>query len=416
MAGIFGFATKDCQMTLHPRHNLAISTILGSLAFTVPALALDADDFATKVAALVGQGSAKVSFSSVEPDGDTIVLKSVRMEAPGEPAVEFGDITFDGVEDETGGSYHVDQAIFQDIDFTRDGVRITVDDMELSGLTIPADLDADPIDTISFYEGFSTGMIRVEKDRKEIFSMAGTILDIDRADDDASIGMKMDGSDISVDLSQIKDPKARRALSDLGYTTLSGDLKFDGIWELASGTLNIREYSLNLDEVGRLAVALEVSGYTRDFIKAIQQAKTAAAANPDPQAAQQSMGIVMMGMLQQLSFKSASVQFEDDSVTEKALAYAGKQQGVTGEQMRQSVKFMLPLMLGQLGIPALQQQISAAANVYLDNPETITITAKPANPVAVPVIMGAGMGDPKSLVDLLNVQVTANEPVLLCCE
>ena len=237
-------------MTLHPRHNLAISTILGSLAFTVPALALDADDFATKVAALVGQGSAKVSFSSVEPDGDTIVLKSVRMEAPGEPAVEFGDITFDGVEDETGGSYHVDQAIFQDIDFTRDGVRITVDDMELSGLTIPADLDADPIDTISFYEGFSTGMIRVEKDRKEIFSMAGTILDIDRADDDASIGMKMDGSDISVDLSQIKDPKARRALSDLGYTTLSGDLKFDGIWELASGTLNIREYSLNLDEVG----------------------------------------------------------------------------------------------------------------------------------------------------------------------
>ena len=103
-------------------------------------------------------------------------------------------------------------------------------------------------------------------------------------------------------------------------------------------------------------------------------------------------------------------------MTEKALAYAGKQQGVTGEQMRQSVKFMLPLMLGQLGIPALQQQISAAANVYLDNPETITITAKPANPVAVPVIMGAGMGDPKSLVDLLNVQVTANEPVLLCCE
>ena len=90
--------------------------------------------------------------------------------------------------------------------------------------------------------------------------------------------------------------------------------------------------------------------------------------------------------------------------------------GVTGEQMGQSLKFMVPLMLGQLGIPALQQQVTAAANAFLDNPQSFSITARPANPVAVPVLLGAGMGDPKSLVDLLNVQVTANEPVMLCCK
>lgn len=117
----------------------------------------------------------------------------------------------------------------------------------------------------------------------------------------------------------------------------------------------------------------------------------------------------MMGMMQQLTFNSASVRFDDASLTRRALDFAGKQQGVSGEQMGQALKGMLPLMLGQLGIPALQQQISAAANVYLDNPGNITITAKPAQPVAVPVIMGAGMGNPKSLVDLLNVQVTANQ-------
>lgn len=77
---------------------------------------------------------------------------------------------------------------------------------------------------------------------------------------------------------------------------------------------------------------------------------------------------------------------------------------------------MLPLMLGGLGIPSLQKQISAAANIYLDNPQNITISAFPASPVAVPVIMGAGMGNPKSLVDLLNVQITANEPVETCCK
>jgi hypothetical protein len=148
----------------------------------------------------------------------------------------------------------------------------------------------------------------------------------------------------------------------------------------------------------------------------MQQAQAAAAANPDPEAAQQAMGFAMLGMLQQLSFNSASVRFDDASVTEKALTFAGKQQGMSGDQMRMAIKGMMPLMLGQLGLPALQQQISAATNIYLDNPGNITISAKPASPVAVPVIMGAGMGDPKTLVDLLNVQVTANDPVVLCCK
>ena len=163
-------------------------------------------------------------------------------------------------------------------------------------------------------------------------------------------------------------------------------------------------------------MSLEISGYTLEFIKGLQEAQAASAANPDRKAAQQAMGFAMMGMLQQLSFNSASIQFQDDSLTGKALDYAGKQQGVSGEQMGQSLKFMLPMMLGQLGIPALQQQISAAASAFLENPQTFTITARPANPVEVPMIMGAGMGDPKSLVDLLNVQVTANDPVLMCCE
>lgn len=406
-------------MTIHstPKRMFAASLLAATLSgLAWPALALDADDFATKVAAVASQGGARLSFASVEPDGDTIVLKSARFEARGEPPIEVGDITFDGVEDGNDGSYHVDQMWFDDIDVAKDGIRLTVADMEMSGLTIPAKSTYDSLDTMLFYDGFSTGRITVQNDGKEVFSLARLSLEVDRADDDSSVSMTMDGSDIAIDLSEINDPKARGALRELGYTNLTGDLKLDGVWEVEAGIFNMSEYSLTLDDVGRLAMSLEVSGYTLEFIKAMQQAQAVAAANADPQAAQQAMGVAMMGMLQQLRFNSASIQFEDDSVTDKALAYAGKQQGVTADQMRQSVKFMLPLMLGQLGIPALQQQISAAASAYLDNPGSFTITAKPASPVAVPVIMGAAMGDPKSLVDLLNIQISANEPTLLCCK
>ena len=59
--------------------------------------------------------------------------------------------------------------------------------------------------------------------------------------------------------------------------------------------------------------------------------------------------------------------------------------------------------------PALQQQITAAANAYFDNPESLTITAQPAEPVPFAQIMGIGATDPRQLVDLLDVKVTAND-------
>jgi hypothetical protein len=246
--------------------------------------------------------------------------------------------------------------------------------------------------------------------------MAGVDMQVERQDDGSKVDMRMNGSDLKIDLSTIDDPKARDAIQQLGYETLTGDIKLDAAWDATAGTINMQEYSLSLDEVGRLSMSMEISGYTLEFIKAMQQAQASAAANPDPQAAQQALGFAMLGMLQQLSFNSASVRFEDASVTERALAFAGKQQGVSGDQMRMALKGMLPLMLGRIGIPELQKQIAAAASVYLDNPENITITAQPASPVAVPVLMGAGMGNPKSLVDLLNVQVSANKPVEVCCK
>jgi hypothetical protein len=405
-------------MTFHPRirQNLFLSTVLGSLALSTPVMALDADDFATKFSALSNQNGSKLSFSAVEPDGNTVVLKSATAKAPGQPPFELGDITFNGVEETGGGSYFVDSAVFSDVNIKDGPTSVSISDIEMTGLTIPADGDMSSVDDILFYEGFSTGAISVQTNGAQIFSMSGLDLNVERPGGGTKVNMVMDGSGLKIDPSKINDPKARDTFKQLGYDTLTGDLKLNGTWDVDSGMVDLSNYSITLDDVGRLAMSIQISGYTLEFIKAMQQAQVAAASNPDPQAAQQAIGFAMLGMMQQLSFNSASIRFEDASVTERALAFAGKKQGLSGDDMRGALKGMLPLMLGGLGIPSLQKQISAAASTYLDNPENITISATPSSPVAVPVIMGAGMGDPKSLVDLLNVQITANEPVESCCK
>lgn len=400
-----------------PKRLLSASLLVAALSgFAAPAMALDADDFATKLSAMTNTGGNKLSFSAVEPDGSTVVLKSVRLEAPGQPPFNIGDVAFKGVEEVDDGSYFVNEAVFSSIKISEGASTFSVDGIEMSGLTIPADADTSTLNGMLFYEGFSTGEIRVDTKGANVFSMVGLDLDVERAEDGSKVDMKMTGTDLRIDLSKMDNPKAKDALEQLGYNILTGDLKLDGTWDAEAGLINLQDYSLNLDEVGRLAMTMQISGYTLEFIKAMQQAQAASASNPDPQAAQQAMGFAMLGMLQQLSFNSASIRFEDASVTERALAFAGKKQGVSGDQMRMALKGMLPLMLGRLGIPDLQKQISAAASIYLDNPENITISATPANPVAVPVIMGASMGDPRTLVDLLNVQINANKPVEICCK
>ena len=57
----------------------------------------------------------------------------------------------------------------------------------------------------------------------------------------------------------------------------------------------------------------------------------------------------------------------------------------------------------------LQNQISAAVNTYLDDPKSLKISAEPTEPVPFPMIMGAAMGAPQTIPQVLGVTVTANE-------
>ncbi len=117
----------------------------------------------------------------------------------------------------------------------------------------------------------------------------------------------------------------------------------------------------------------------------------------------------MLGLMQQMSFTHAEISFADAGITQRGLEYAGAQQGQSADQMKQLVKAMVPIGLSQLKLGELQNTVSAAVNAYLDKPENITISAAPENPVPFPMIMGAAMGAPETLVKMLGVSVTSNE-------
>jgi hypothetical protein len=393
--------------TSHFRTLLA-GAALASLAS--PAFALDGADLLAKLNATYATSGVTVSSSNVAVDGSTVTLEGTEVKATGaEAPIKLGTVTMEGVEEDGDGGYTIETVGFQDVNITEAESTVTAKDIAISGVTVPGTVKPGTLESLLMYESASTGPINVSAKGKEVFSMSGMEANVTRMDGDAGLEFDATMSDLKADLTTVEDPKAKDALAKLGLTSLEGKVAMSGSWELASGKLAVDEYSFDFKDVGSLNLSLEFSGYTLDFLKGIQEAIKASEANPNKEEANAALGMSMMGLVQQLTFNSASISFEDASITKKLLDYAGSEQGVTGDQMAQSLKGLIPVMIAQLNMPDLQNQISAAANTFLDDPKSLTISAEPKEPVPFPMIMGAAMGAPQTIPQVLGVTVTAND-------
>ncbi|MDV4156440.1 MULTISPECIES: hypothetical protein [Rhizobium] len=394
------------------KHLRNLHLMMASTAFLTlasPALALDGTDMMKKLNAATSAGGTVITFEKAEADGDTVTATGVQVGSSSLPGdtLKIGDLTFEGVEEIEGGGYHAKTVSFPDIDISHEEGRFSANEIQITGLTIPANATGDTLNAILLYETVSTGPIALNIKGKDVFAIESIESNLERQDGGFSYDANVAG--LKADLSQVEDANAKEAIEKLGLTTLDGAVTMKGIWEIESGKVAVDEYAFDFKNVGRLNFAVDFSGYTLGFIKSLQEAVKTAEANPNKEEANQAVGLAMLGLMQQLTINSASIRFDDASITKKALDYAGSQQGVTGDQLAQSLKGLVPMMMAQLNMPELQNQVAAAVTTYLDGPKSLTISAVPEKPVPVPMIIGAAMGAPNTIPSVLGVKVTAND-------
>jgi hypothetical protein len=384
------------------------STTFISLASS--AFALDGNDLVAKLNALSSANGVVVAAASTAVDGDTVTLSgvTVTLTTADNKKIPVGDVKLEGVTESEDG-YEVKKASFADINIIDNGNGATAKDIYIEGLSIPSKPEPGTLSSMMLAESFHVGPTTIVSANKQVMSLDEITANYNVADDESKIDFDANVSGIKVDLSSTPDPKAQETIKALGLEALNGEIGMKGGWTLADGKLDITEYSFDFEKVGRLDINVSLSGYTLAFIKNMQDSMKAAEANPDKAAGQQAMGMAMMGLMQQLIYNSASVRFDDAGITAKLLDYAGKQQGVDGKQFAQSIKAMVPMMIGQLKAPELEKQISDAANVYLEDPKSLEVSSDPAQPLPFPQIMGAAMGNPADLAKTLNVSISANQ-------
>lgn len=383
---------------------LAATTVL---CLSGPAIALDGNAFLAQINKNFAAKGLALSAESVSVNGSDVTMTGVTFKPPGVDAkpIKLGDVSFAGVEEDQEQNYTADKVTFPDLNVTEDGATMTARDLSMSGLFVAANPDDMSLDNLAPVENIHSGPVVVRKDGKDIFSIEGMDLNSTVREDDSGIDSDWVVNAMKIDLPETPDPKARETIEKLGMQTIEGMIALKSSWEKEKGSIRMDALSMDLKNIGKLDVSLGISGFTIDLLKQINAVSKDMA---DP-AKKDASGLQIMGLMQQLTFDSARIRFEDASITRRTLEFAGSQQGVSGDQLAQSLKAMTPLMVGQLNLPDLQASITAAATAFLDDPKSLTVTAAPSAPVALPVIMGAAMGAPNSLPTVLGVKVSAND-------
>ncbi|WP_320200678.1 hypothetical protein RMR16_024995 (plasmid) [Agrobacterium sp. rho-13.3] len=384
------------------------------------AYALDGQDLLAKVNANTAQNGLTFTAGSIEVDGDDIHLKglaSAAVEYPGQK-VELGNITLQDVEQREDGGYMIGRIDVPDITRVDGRTKVVAEGISIRNCQIAALPKGQTVDTLSFCRSVETGPVKIINYDKEFASIESMGYEISLLPDSAGLGFEAAVEGIYVNF--VEAPKAdamtNASLKAAGLEEVKAGFASSGSWTLADGRMKLDESRLTIDDIGTLDFGFDISGYTLETIYALAD-ETAALVKAKGDGVEQghdpAVGIekAILDMAGKVSLNSSFIRYEDDGLTEKLVEFFAKERGTSVSEFNEALKFTMEAQIAQfepwLGAE-FATSVKAAARDYLDDPESLIVAAKPTNTVPFMAVASA-MSEPKTLIELLAVEVKANE-------
>lgn len=383
-------------MTHTIRHGARLAFAAAALAFLhAPVHAQSADDIANRLIAIAkAQGATLAEFSSASETGAGVLIEGFHVESDKPEHVET----------------RVDSVLFSNPELTEDGIKadtitikgfsadsgnsqFAIGDGVLEGVTIPGAMDAamdgkSPVPAVYSKMHFSNITVTTD-DQVEIPIASFTIENSDFVDTQPrKITLAVEG--ISLTAENATDEDAKAQMKALGYESILGHLRGDFRWDDSANEIHVNAMELGAADVGTLRIAAQVGGITKEFL-AGRQGKEA------------------MELMQSVTIKSLSINFNNDSVIERVIKMQAEEAGTEPGAFVDGLLAQLPAMLMILQNEPFAKKAEAAVTAFMREPRNLTISASPAQPLPATQIMGAAMIAPQSLIGLLNVDVAANK-------
>ncbi len=396
--------------------SLMATTGLAAFAFMQPALALDAQTFVDRIESVYAVMGYDLSFGEASLSGDTITVDGVTINMAGmDPMALDSQLTFSGVVENDDGSYFADSLTTPDLDieFGDEHVgHLTLVDMVAEDLWLPPEGETSAEVLVQLVGRMATGPLTVTRDGAEVIKIAGmeavSEFAYDANDALESIHSDVAITDIWADLSTLgeEEPEAGAIVEALGLTKISGNITQSVNWSMADGRMVFEESKLDFADIGALNFTADITGFTLDMLDKIY-AMQASDLDPASEEAQAQQMMAGMEIAQALSIGGASLRYDDAGLAPKLLDLFAAQSGVERAAFVESLKAMLPAMIAESGVPALNDVVVPPVSAFLDDPQNLEVAVNPASPTSV-LVLAAAAANPAGLIQALGLTVTAN--------
>ncbi|MCO5156453.1 MAG: hypothetical protein M9945_06825 [Aquamicrobium sp.] len=389
-------------------HILAATTLLSAATFA-GASAQEVEAAAERLQTYVADQGFKIEWDGIDldTDGSSGILVGVRA-GNDEAMVPVGNIRLAGVTRDDKG-YRVERITLADFSGADDEeeVRFAAEGIELGNVLLPDEDKRDNYGGFLFYETFALDRMALTIAGTDVFTMGDMHFEVTEPDGDTPMDFSGAAESFTVDLSLMEDENQLAVMEALGLKQMKGYMEVEGSWNPNDGRLAFSQYDMTVVEAGTLGFTFDLGGYTPSLIASLRELQKQMAENPDSDNSAQ--GLAILGLLQQMTFHSAEISFADDTLTNKVLDFVAKNQGMRAADIANQAKAVVPFALAQLNNPELTAQASQAVSTFLDDPQSLTVSARPAQPVPFALLMATAMTTPVELTKSLGVTVTAND-------
>ncbi|EAU42751.1 hypothetical protein FP2506_07916 [Fulvimarina pelagi HTCC2506] len=387
---------------------------LASLLGTGTALSADADAFAERLKEALTTSGMSMTYSSASSEGDDVVLSGVSI-GTGDEKTDVGELTFQNVAGSTEEGWTVERLPIEDIEGTDQNettgktATYAVREMSVENIRIvgtspaeetPAILQASPL----FFDRASLGSVNVTVEGDDAFTLDNAIFANAIGDDGGYTG-NFEIENFTAFVPEESEDGSAETVRSLGYEQLSGSASGDMSWGLESGRLSLDGLSFDVEDAGQFDLSAGIGGYTQQLVKSIQEMNRQMEQNPQ---SGEGAGMAMMGILAQLQIQGISIAFEDDSLTKRLIDYYAEQMNRSPQDVIDLAVQIVEANIAQIGDANFQGQVTDAVRTFLENPTSIRVASEPPQPIPVMQLVGAAMGAPQTIPNVLQLRVQSN--------
>ncbi len=357
-----------------------------------PAAAIEPEAAAAALAAALAKGSdSKAAYESAVAESGNVVIKGLTISrGADEPTIAFGETIIEAPADSVNGVFESPRITFTNGTIAGASTG-SIASAALTGATVldPETMKGDGFGESILFETAEANDFRATRSAEEpgeisvkrVFIESGNVVD--------NIAQDSKGVVEGIVLPPEIFAESSMKLETLGYEELVIDVTWDGSRDVAGGTMELRDLNVSIEGGGDLSIAATMGNL------------------PDPRMLNDPNAT---DAASKLKVHRASIRYDDDSLAERILDYRAGQQGISRAEYAEQVSAALPFLLAILNNPGFQKEVSEAVAAFLADPQSLTITIAPDEPVSGEEILGLIGTAPQTIPDRLKASIQANSP------